>query len=158
MQDISGDIQTKQRWLRSWQGLTAGLVLTEEEELLKNPKPVSACTSCMNMCAHTCRGVIPPLSVRSWDFRCLLSPRKQLQCCPGDWNAAATEAEAACSFLRLVQPWQDHPAHTWLHLNSSEITIHCSLSCPIYSCACPQLRWLLSWSTLDCDNGLIHSL
>lgn len=107
-----------------------------------------------HVCAHTQRSYSSLVLVWSWDFRCLLSPRKQAQCCPGVWNAAAMEAEAACSFLRLLQPRQERPAHTWLHFNSSEITLQCSLSFHIHSCACvalcPQLCWLLSQSTLGC--------
>lgn len=139
---------SSQRWLRSWQGHSA----VTKEELLKNQKSVPACTSCMNMCVHTQRSYSSLVFVWSWDFGCLLSPKKQLQCCPGDWNATAMEAEAACLFLKLVQPRQEHPAHTWLHFNSSEITVQSSLCFPIHSCAwtalCPQLCWLLSWSTL----------
>lgn len=50
MQEISGNIQTE---------VTEELT---EEELLKNHKSVSASPSCMNMCVHTHRGVIPLLS------------------------------------------------------------------------------------------------
>lgn len=106
-----------------------------------------------HVCTHTHRSYCCLVCVWSWDFRCLLSPRKQVQCCPADWNAVAMEAEAACLFLKLVQPRKKHPVHTWLHFNSSEITVQCSLSFPIHSCACaalcPQLCWLLSWSTLE---------